>query len=141
MTRTSATSWELSSSSGKMPESPTMGCGDATQPWDGSFMSIVASQQEVDVSQSRRQRSIPRWCVTPVARRGTTRSCTGLAKRAEATTMVPPRARCNGAVAVCWKYSEKCSVGTLLVKSQHGCDGVTLKGFILVKVKYFGIAL
>lgn len=42
-------------------------------------------------------------------------------------------------MAGCWKYSEKCSVGTLLVKSQHGCGGVTLKGFILVL--FLGIAL
>lgn len=92
----------------------------------------------MDVSQSRRQRSIPRWCVTPVACRGTTRSCTRLAKRAEAITSVPPKPWRNGAVAGCWKYSEKCSVSTLLVKSQHGCNGVTLKGFI--PIWFFGIA-
>ena len=108
------------------------------QPSPGMGLSCP-SQQKVDVSQSRRQRSIPRRCVTPMACRSTTRSCTRLAKSAEATTMVPPRAWCNGAVADCWKYSEKCSVSTLLVKSQHGCDGVTLKGFTLIW--FFGIAL
>ena len=103
-------------------------CRDATQPRDGSVMSIVVSQQEVDVSQSRRQRSIPRWYVTPMPWMGTPR----LAKRAGATTCVPPRAWCDGAVVGCQKYSEKCSVSTLLIKSQHGCEGVTLKGLIMI---------
>lgn len=66
-----------------------------------------------------------------MAHRGTTRGCTRLVKRAEVTTLVPPRAWCSGAVANCWKYSEK-AVGTVLVKSQRGCDDVTLKGFVLM---------
>lgn len=69
-------------------------------------MPITVSQQEVDVHQSRRQRNIPRWCVTPPPWGGTSRSCTSLTKRAEALTSVPPRVWGNGAVASCWKYSE-----------------------------------